>query len=197
MCAILMLARLKRDTRDHKMKRVILITFLLTLPIILILVMISVEESQPDDWKVELDKYLIYREGVISDTIKTKIVDAGAMPWHFSRVMSSASFGESPFFDIDYGYDGKRTDSDVDPLPYPPQALWCVLVTRDETASHPVPGDPSYSVVIIAQHQEDDHVATVVHELSSGHIPLAQSLAIVGCSKVVEEIQFEEAAVWT
>ena len=179
------------------MKRVILITILLTLPIILILGLIAVEESKPDAWKVELDKYLDYRGSVVSDTLKTKIVDVGVMPWHFNRVMSMASFGESPFFDTDYGYDGKSIDGESAELPYPPQAVWCALVTKEGAAGVSRPGDPSYSVVIVARHHDEENTAMVVHELSSRHIPLAQSLAIIGCQKVMEEIQFEEAAVWT
>ena len=54
----------------------------------------------------------------------------------------------------------------------------------------------AWESLLLAQHHDGENVATVVHELSNGHIPLAQSLAIIGCRKVMEDIQFEEAAVW-
>ena len=129
--------------------------------------------------------------------MKTKLVDTGTMPWHFNRVMSKAAFGEDPHFATDYGYDGKIIESGSTTLPYPPQSVWCALITNDSSLGDLQSTGPSYSVVIIAEHREHDNIATVVHELSSDHIPLAQSLAIVGCKKVMEEIQFEEAGVWT
>jgi len=179
------------------MKRALFLSILLTLPIILILTLLTVEESRPKAWQIELDKYMVYREAVVSDTLKTKLVDTGTMPWHFNRIMSKAAFGENPHFETDYGYDGKIIESGSTALPYPPQSLWCALITNDPNMGDSPSTGQSYSVVIIAEHREHDNIATVVHELSSDHIPLAQSLGIVGCKKVMEEIQFEEAGVWT
>ena len=179
------------------MKRALLLAILLATPILLIFTLLAIEESRPDDWQIELDKYMVYREAVVSDTLKTKLVDTGTMPWHFNRIMSRAAFGESPHFETDYGYDGKIIESGSTSLPYPPQSIWCALITNDPSSSDSPTTDKSYSVVIIAEHREHDNIATVVHEVSSDHIPLVQSLAIVGCKKVTEEIQFEEAGIWT
>ena len=179
------------------MRRALLITLLLSIPTILILVLIAIEESKPPPWQVELDKYMVYKGAVVSDTLKMKLVDNGAMPWHFNRIMSRATFGESSYFKMDYGFDGKRVNGGSVALPYPPESLWCALLEADSQPEAVPSGKSPYIVVIIAQHEDLQDRVTAVHEISSDHIPLVQSLGIVGCSRVMEEVQFEEAGIWT
>ena len=51
------------------MKRALLLAILLATPILLIFTLLAIEESRPDDWQIELDKYMVYREAVVSDTL--------------------------------------------------------------------------------------------------------------------------------
>jgi len=178
------------------MRRAVLIVMLMSLPIVLILLILSIEESSPQAWQVELDKYMVYKGAVVSGTLKTKLVDRGARAWHFSRIMSRVAFGDDPHFGTDYGYDGKRKEGGSTQLPYPPETLWCALLTADPQLTDLPYSDPFYTVVIIAEHQEFQNTAIVVHELAGNHIPLVQSLSLVGCREVMEEIQFSEANRW-
>lgn len=183
--------------QSGRTRRSLLLAFLLSLPVLLILALLAAEENRPQAWQAELDRYIVYRQAVVSDTLKTKVVDEGTRPWHFDAIMSRATFGENPFFQTDYGYDGKSLEGAPASLPYPPQSLWCALVTstgQDASAPH---SGATYSVVIIAEHHDLHNVAMVVHEVADAHIPLAESLAMVGCTKVMEEVRFEEAGVWT
>jgi hypothetical protein len=179
------------------MRRAILIVAILLLPIILIVLILSVQSSERQTWEVELDNYKRYKEAVVSSTLKTKLVDRGAMPWHFNRIMSKVAFGESLHFGTDYGYDGKIIEGDSKSLPYPPEAVWCALLAADPQSADSSYSDPYYLVVFIAEHHDLYNAAIVVHEVASDHISLLESLSLVGCKTVMEEIQFSEAGRWT
>jgi hypothetical protein len=111
--------------------------------------------------------------------------------------MSKAAFGENPHFGTDYGYDGKRNEGGLKSLPFPPEAVWCALLVADPQSTDSAYGDPYYLVVFVAEHQDLYNAAFVVHEVASDHIPLVESLSLVGCKTVMEEIQFSEAGRWT
>jgi hypothetical protein len=179
------------------MRRAVLIGILLLAPIILIVFILSVHGGDYQTWEDELDKYKDYKEAVVSSTLKTKLVDRGTMPWHFSRIMSKATFGENPHFATDYGYDGKINEGASTSLPYPPEAVWCALLAADPPSPDSSIVDPYYVVVLITEHQDQSNAAIVVHEVASDHIPLVDSLSLVGCKSVMEEIQFSEAGKWT
>jgi hypothetical protein len=179
------------------MRKAILIVVLLLLPIILIVLILSIQSSHRQTWEVELDNYKLYKEAVISSTLKIKLVDRGTMPWHFSSIMSKAAFGENPHFGTDYGYDGKNNEAGLTSLPYPPEAVWCALLAADPQSAGSSYSDPYYFVVFIAEHKELANIAFVVHEVASDHIPLVKSLSLVGCKTVMEEIQLSEAGRWT
>jgi hypothetical protein len=186
-----------RWRKHQEMRRAILIVALLLLPIILIVLILSVQSSDQQTWEVELDNYKLYKEAVISSTLKTKLIDRGTMPWHFSSIMSKAAFGENPHFGTDYGYDGRINEGGSTSLPYPPEAVWCALLAADAQSPDSSYSDPYYLVVFIAEHKDLSNSAFVVHEIASDHIPLVESLSLVGCKTVKEEIQLSEAGRWT
>ncbi|MGB3717911.1 MAG: hypothetical protein WA996_26135, partial [Candidatus Promineifilaceae bacterium] len=126
------------------MRRASLIVSLLLLSIILIVLILAIQNSRPQAWQVELDNYKVYKEAVVSGTLKTRLVDRGTMPWHFSSIMSRVTFGDNPHFGTDYGYDGKINEGGLKSLPYPPEALWCVLLTADPQSTDSPYGDPYY-----------------------------------------------------
>jgi hypothetical protein len=179
------------------MKRACLITVLLTLPVILIVALLIIQDSRPTAWQVELDRYKAYKEASISIGLITKQVDRGTMPWHFNSVMSAAAYGENPYFGTDYGYDGQRHEGGSRSIPYPPEAVWCALLEADPNSPSPVIGEPVYVVAFVAEHQDMYNAAFVVHEAASARIPLVEILSLVGCHNVREEIQFSEASRWT
>lgn len=179
------------------MKRVFLLLFLLMVPVLLITFILAVELSDPPAWQIELDKYMVYKGAVLSGTLETRMIDRGAMPWHFSQIMSEAAFGENPHFDTDYGYDGKISPGGSTALPFPPESLWCALLAAETPSPSPsTKADPYVAVVIIAEHQDLSDSAFIVHEVASDHLSLADSLALVGCWSIREEIQFDEAGRW-
>jgi hypothetical protein len=179
------------------MRKAILVLGLMLVPIILIVSILAIEDSAPQAWEVELDKYLVYKGAIVSSTLTTKLIDRGSMPWHFNSIMSQVAFGENPDFATDYGYDGKRIDGGSTSLPYPPETVWCALLTADPQSVDSSFNNPYYLVVFVAEHQDLNNAAFVVHEIARDHIPLVQSLSLVGCKQVMEEIQFSEAGRWT
>lgn len=179
------------------MKRALFVSVVLLIPIILIVVLLAIQYGQPQAWQVELDKYKVYKAASISSSLTTKRIDRATRPWHFSGVMSEAAFGENPYFGTDYGYDGQRNENGSKPIPFPPEAVWCALLVAEPQPFETGGREPGYIVVFIAEHHDLYNAALVVHESANDHISLPESLSLVGCKTVLEEIQFSQASWWT
>lgn len=148
---------------------------LLVPPLVLVAVVagvIAVEARRPREWQVELKAYLQHqRISALAELSVQAAAWAGA-PHNFSPDMSQAVFGNEM----------RRMD-----LPYPPEAVWCVLLRRDGAR-----GDVPYQVVFVAHHADppwyDDWV---VHE-GVGN-PLApvfvEGLRMIGCELGLDDLE--------
>jgi hypothetical protein len=75
--------------------------------------------------------------------------------------------------------------------------VWCALLVAEPQPFETGGREPGYIVVFIAEHHDLYNAALVVHESANDHISLPESLSLVGCKTVLEEIQFSQASWWT
>jgi hypothetical protein len=104
---------------------------LLSVPLVLLMgvvaAVIVVEAGRPRDWQLELNRYLRDQPGSGS----VQATDWAEHPEAFSQELSRTAFGAS------------QTAGD---LPFPPEAVWCVLLKRAGGDELP------YQVVFVGHH---------------------------------------------
>ena len=185
------------------MKRLLALVTAILLPtvVVAVLALSNPEVGQPglpNQVTLAVDDYLNYHSQR-TQTIQ-QIIPA-AQPGHFTRQMSRATFGHSNYFQADSLPLPSRTpaaawlpgsgtpqpmndtlDDEIrlnpfyyKPLPFPPTALWCVLLQPTDGVSP--------RLVYIAQHEDDYSTVWVVHEPAAGLAQdLETALSTVGCT---------------
>ena len=181
------------------------------IPISVVAALILTGESGTPAWQTKLNEYILYQNINKSTALTTRSVTHASKPWNFGDEMSLPPWGDSVVFetagsDIDtsqgitVSWQPILTHSlNVDgrePLPYPPDDLWCVLlqVSRSQTS----PFDPTkggtvsgYTVVFVGLHNDLYNGAWVVHE-SAYPFPspeLNATLDEVGCRIELPEVK--------
>jgi hypothetical protein len=159
------------------------------LPVLaLTLVAVSVaERSLPPAWRAELNRYLAYKSGVLSADVQVLRVARASRPWQFGadgsrpRDLSRVVLGDRTYFQVDRSYSGDERHG-FQPLPFPPQEVYCVLLRRGTGAGGLSTG-VSYAVVFVALHQDLYNAAWVVHEGPPDPFApaLAAGLSRIGC----------------
>ena len=164
---------------DAKAIRFILPLLLATILVVALLV--AIRMNRPSAWRLALDKYVEYRDSSSSRTTTVHLVDRASKPWNFSRDMSYAVFGDSPYYQTDYGYSGEKR-SGPRPLPFPPDDVWCVLLERDHE---------TYTIVFVAEHQDLYNADVVIHEGVSdlSTQSLVESVSRIGCDLVLAQLR--------
>jgi hypothetical protein len=143
--------------------------------------LVAIRTNRPPDWQLELDQYVEYEDSLSSGMTTVQLVDRASKPWNFSRDMSHAVFGDSPYYQTDYNYGGRRGPR---PLPFPPEDVWCVLLERDHNA------ETTYAIVFVAEHQDLYNADVVIHEGASdlSDQSFTESISVIGCDLVLAQL---------
>ena len=143
--------------------------------------LVAMRMNRTPDWQLELDKYVGYKDSLSSGTTTVQLVDRASRPWDFSRNMSHAVFGDSPYYQTDYSYGGRRGPR---PLPFPPEDVRCVLLERDHNE------ETTYTVVFVAEHQDLYNADMVIHEGASdlSDQSFTESISVIGCDLVLARL---------
>jgi hypothetical protein len=143
--------------------------------------LVAIRMNRFPDWQLELDRYVEYKDSLSSGTTTVQLVDRASRPWNFSRDMSHAVFGDSPYYQTDYSYGGRHGPR---PLPFPPEDVRCVLLERDHNE------ETMYTVVFAAEHQDLYNADVVIHEGASdlSAQSFVDSISRIGCDLVLAQL---------
>ena len=147
------------------MRRSILIAVLILLAAIgvVVLAVLPDKAGLAAGCQAALDQYLAYKN---EPELRMQSADKASKPSSFHPEMSYTSFGNSVFYQTDENYQEASSEaeptpissiSDLRPLPFPPEEVWCVLLGRGSQAT-------SSGVVFVALHQDIHNADWVVHE---------------------------------
>ena len=150
--------------------------------------------GRPDQVKTAIFNYLHYRTSVSQQTSSVQQIIVAAQPGYFTPQISKATFGHSVYFQTSHQYPTRggpatatpwpgelpSTGKGLRPLPFPPAAVWCVLLRSA--------GQATPDAVFVAQHQDDYKADWIVHEPTAETASeLQASLSSVGCDVVVDQ----------
>jgi hypothetical protein len=146
--------------------------------------LVAIRMNRPPDWQLELDEYVGYKDSLSSSsgTTTVQLVDRASRPWNFGRDMSQAVFGDSPYFQTDYNYGGRRGPR---PLPFPPEDVRCVLLEQDHNEG------TMYTIVFVAEHQDLYNADVVIHEGANdlSNQSFVDSISAIGCDLVLAQLR--------
>jgi hypothetical protein len=151
-----------------------LIIYIPLIAVLLVLsAMVLVNRLTTPQWKVRLDQYLAIQNASGEPAYHLVSAVQASQPAEFTASMSSESYSQSAIFSTSMGV-GEQFTSQMLPLPYPPDTVWCVLLK----------GNSQQQVVYIALHNSLYNADWVVH------IPpqpfespaLKSNLIRIGCS---------------
>jgi hypothetical protein len=141
--------------------------------LVLLAALILINQLQPPEWKVRLNQYLAFERSAGEPALNLVNAVQAKVPAQFTPTMSAESFSGSAIFATSHGTDVQYS-ADLLPLPYPPQAVWCVLLK----------GDSQQQVVFVARHNSLYNADWIVHIPSQPFASpdLQASLSLIGCS---------------
>ena len=148
------------------------------------IVVLSFERKRPPDWRVELNDYIRYDQSRFAGGTRVQAITAARKPWNFSPEMSKLVFGKS-VFRTDNNYDGTPGGS-ID-LPYPPEQVWCVLLSRSDRFSQ----NSMNEIVFVAHHNDQVWWRDwVVHQGAAVQADpeFKQNIALIGCDELLEQL---------
>lgn len=130
------------------------------------------------DWYVDLLNQDDGRIVSVHETVRAR------MPERFSAEMSTSTWGDSLYFNTDYGSQGPRKP-DFRPLSFPPAEVWCAVLIDKYTTDPALNVPNTYRAVLIARHGDMYMAEWVVHTLlMDGNLEAAETqrvLSEVGC----------------
>jgi hypothetical protein len=152
-------------------------------------------------WRVELEQYIAYKVNLSNSPITIQRTVQASQPWKFSADMSSGTFGDCFYFEVNYCYNVDETPpsppilfppdevlfalvktTTSSPLPFPPDDVWCALVKTS------IDGKETSWVVYIAKHQDLYNADWIVHESSKSIADpqLKDDLTNIGCESLLK-----------
>jgi hypothetical protein len=159
-----------RETVMNKRLLLYIPTFVV---LVLLAALILINQLQPPDWKVRLNQYLAFQHAAGEPALNLVTAIQAKLPAQFTPAMSAESFSDSAIFATSHGTDVQYSAALL-PLPYPPQAVWYVLLK----------GDSQQQVVFVARHNSLYNADWIVHippqPFSSP--ALQTNLSLIGCS---------------
>lgn len=120
--------------------------------VLLVAALLLVNHLTTPQWKVRLDQYLAFQHSSGEPAYHLVSAVQASQPAQFTASMSSESYSESAIFGTSMGV-GEQFISQMLPLPYPPETVWCALLK----------GDSQQQVVYIALHNSLYNADWVVH----------------------------------
>jgi hypothetical protein len=156
---------------NRGMKKVIALMLPLLLGAAVVAGVALTEARRPRDWQAALDAYLQEQGG--PGRLQVQATAWARQPGRFERDMSRAVFGG----------DG-RGEAD---LPFPPEAVWCVLLKRDPSGRQ---DELPYQVLFVAHHVDPPWYDEWLVHVGSGNPfapDFAAGLRAIGCELGLEE----------
>jgi len=125
------------------MKKIIALGFPLLVLVGAVTTVLALEARRVPDWESELNSY-IARSRLPSETVTVVAQVEASRPWNFSPAMGRAMANES----------GWPWGSGELPPPYPPTAVWCVLLERGRKLATGEAGEPLRQVIFVSYHSD-------------------------------------------
>ena len=121
----------------------------------------------PAGCQAALDRYLNYKNVSQAEGLSVKSVVKAAKPGGLTQDVSYAVYGNSVYYQTDENYEEATGDAEATdywatdgrrPLPYPPEEVWCALLSQRIEASQ-------NGIVFVSLHQDIYNADWVVHEV--------------------------------
>jgi hypothetical protein len=110
------------------MKKHLLVYIPTLLVIVVMVALLLLSNRQTPAWKTKLDQYLTYLGTTGQPSYQLISAVPASQPANFTPAMSAESFSDSVIFQTDLNIID-QTSAGTQPIPYPPDAVWCVLLT--------------------------------------------------------------------
>ena len=156
------------------MKRIIALAVPLGVVAVAVGAFVMLETRRGPDWRMALDDY-VAQSAQQSEVITMQSVAEASKPWEFNEAMGRAVRNNWRW--------------GIAKLPYPPQAVKCVLLERIRVSTAQLEKEPSQQVVFVGYHTDGLYrTGWVVHEGSEEPFPqeLKEDLATIGCHVSLE-----------
>jgi len=152
---------------------------------VVVLVMLPGKAGLPAGCQAALDRYLTYKNVSLAEGLSMKSAVKAANPGRLTQDVSFAVYGDSVYYQTDEDYEEATGDAEVTeywaidgrrPLPYPPEEVYCALLSRKAQV-------PQNGVVFISLHQDIHSADWVVHEVDPDPFALTgiQVASDLGC----------------
>jgi hypothetical protein len=156
----------------------VILASLVSIALILGLLFVAGSAGAVTAWRTELDHYLRYEAGRGEEALRVREAKQALWPADFTRELGGPTYGDNPFYQVDYMPPGHRPGAR--PLPARPSDVWCVLLENEPTG-----GKPAVRQVVFVAHYEDLYnAAWVVH--TGAREPFTPALAAglrrIGCN---------------
>ena len=154
-----------------KKRRLILVP--LTVVIVLISGWLLINHFQTPAWHAKLDQYLVYLRQTGQSTTRVIATDPAVSPANFTSTMSAETYGDSVIFETSHNL-YEEVSTGLQPMPYPPQEVMCVLMDVDGERQ----------VVYVALHSDLYNADWIVHISPEpwGSSMLQSQLVSLGCT---------------
>jgi hypothetical protein len=151
-----------------------LIIYIPALAVILFLgTFLLINHLRTPEWRVSLEQYLAFQRSAGEPSYHLVSAVQASQPTEYTASMSSESYSERAIFSTSNGTGGQYT-SNMLPVPYPPEVVWCVLLQNDS----------QQRVVYVALHNSLYNADWIVHVSPQPYQSpaLQTSLSKIGCS---------------
>jgi hypothetical protein len=146
------------------------------IPVLVVLLLLAtlliVNHFTTPKWKISLDQYLDFQQAAGKHSFRLVKATQATQPAQFSAAMSAESYRNNVVFSTNNTI-GSQYTSEMYPLPYPPDEVWCVLLQNDS----------QQQVVYVALHKSQNNADWIVHIPSQPYSSpsLQNSLSQIGC----------------
>jgi hypothetical protein len=140
--------------------------------LVLLLALLLLSNYQTPAWKTMLDQYLFFLRSAGEPSYQMVAAVQASQPSHFTPNMTTGSFSNSVTYLPTESFDGDYF-SGLEPVPYPPDQVWCVLLKDDG----------QQELVFVALHNSDYSTNWIVHIPSDpwGSPALQSTMESLGC----------------
>ncbi len=159
------------------MKRILVIILALAFPttVVAVPLVASYTPGLPASGQQVLNSYLNYTTANKKPLAELQRITQAYNPSDFVTELYAESFGDGSYFMVSHDINANLLRGDnVRPLPFPPEELWCAIVS--EKLNSP-------KVVLVAKHEDLYKAAWVAHEIPGNPADEAvtELLMRVGC----------------
>jgi len=181
------------------MKKIVIMSASLILPLVMVMAaLITLGNETTPAWKDELYRYLANARRTSAAEPEIQRAVRASRPWNFHQEMSKAIYGGGFTDPAGVNHVDKEIVTLLDwqswfsetlvlyggqPLQFPPEDLWCVLLKYRSSSHERNVNGGAYSVVFVALHTDLYTARWLVHESPDEYptISLERTLATIGC----------------